>query len=110
LLSSQPPDLRKYFLIFPKSFPIKLPSPLKSPPPAVRGEGRLRVSHPIGKDKGMTLFVLPVTILEVVWVAEKVYRLSRKSIRELVEAILNVPELKCPLKHVFRKALITYET
>ena len=54
------------------------------------------------KDKGMTLFVLPVTILEVVWVTEKVYRLSRKTIRELVEAILNTPELKCPLEHVFR--------
>ena len=62
------------------------------------------------KDKGTTLFVLPVTILEVVWVTEKVYRLSRKTIRELVEAILNTPELKCPLEQVFRQALVTYET
>jgi predicted nucleic-acid-binding protein len=62
------------------------------------------------KDKGTTLFVLPVTILEIVWVAEKVYRLSRKTIRELVEAILNTPELKCPLESVFRQALMTYET
>jgi len=62
------------------------------------------------KDKGTTLFVLPVAILEVVWVAEKVYRLSRKTIRELVEAILNTPELRCPLERVFRQALITYET
>ena len=62
------------------------------------------------KDKGMTLFVLPMAILEVVWVAEKVYRLSRKTIRELVEAILNTPELRCPLERVFRQALITYET
>jgi predicted nucleic-acid-binding protein len=62
------------------------------------------------KDKGTTLFVLPVTILEVVWVTEKVYRLSRKTIRELVEAILNTPELKCSLEHVFRQALVTYET
>ena len=61
------------------------------------------------KDKGITLYVLPVTILEIVWVTEKVYRLSRKSIKELVEAILNTPELKCPLEHVFRQALITYE-
>jgi len=43
-------------------------------------------------------------------VTEKVYRLSRKTIRELVEAILNTPELKCPLEHVFRQALVTYET
>jgi predicted nucleic-acid-binding protein len=62
------------------------------------------------KDKNMTLYVLPVTILEIVWVTEKVYRLTRKTIRELVEAILNTPELKCPLEHVFRQALISYET
>ena len=62
------------------------------------------------KDKDMTLYVLPVTILEIVWVAEKVYHLSRKAIRGLVEAILNTPELKCPLEQLFRQALITYET
>jgi predicted nucleic-acid-binding protein len=62
------------------------------------------------KDKGTTLFILPVTILEIVWVTEKVYRLNRKTIRELVEAILNTPELKCPLEPVFRQAIITYET
>ena len=62
------------------------------------------------KDRGITLYLLPVTILEIVWVTEKVYRLRRKTIRELVEAILNTPNLKCPLEHVFRQALITYET
>lgn len=62
------------------------------------------------KSKGITLYLLPVTILEIVWVTEKVYRLSRKTIRELVEAILNTPDLKCPLERVFRQALITYET
>ncbi|MGZ6201988.1 MAG: PIN domain-containing protein [Thermodesulfobacteriota bacterium] len=62
------------------------------------------------KGKGTTLFVLPATILEVVWVTEKVYPLGRKTIRELVEAILNTAELKCPLQHVFRQALVTYET
>ncbi len=62
------------------------------------------------KEKGIVLYVLPVTILEIVWVTEKVYRLSRKAIRELIEAILNTPELKCPLEQVFRQALITYET
>jgi predicted nucleic-acid-binding protein len=62
------------------------------------------------KEKNIVLYVLPVTILEIVWVTEKVYRLSRKAIRELVEAILNTPELKCPLEQVFRQALITYET
>ena len=62
------------------------------------------------KEKNIALYLLPVTILEIVWVMEKVYRLSRKGIRELVEAILNTPELMCPLEQVFRQALITYET
>ncbi len=62
------------------------------------------------KEKGIVLYVLPVTILEIVWVTEKVYRLSRKAIRELIEAILNTPELNCPLEQVFRQALIIYET
>lgn len=62
------------------------------------------------KNKGINLYILPVTILEIVWVSEKVYHLNRKNIRELVEAILNTPELKCPLEHVFRNALVTYET
>jgi predicted nucleic-acid-binding protein len=62
------------------------------------------------KDRGITLYLPPVTILEIVWVTEKVYRLNRKTIRELVEAILNTPNLKCPLERVFRQALITYET
>jgi predicted nucleic-acid-binding protein len=54
--------------------------------------------------------VLPVTLLEIVWVTEKVYRLTRKAIRELVVAILNTPELKYPLEQVFRQALVTYES
>lgn len=62
------------------------------------------------KTKGISLYILPITILEIVWVGEKVYHLDRKTVRELVEAILNTPGLKCPLEHVFRQALITYET
>jgi predicted nucleic-acid-binding protein len=62
------------------------------------------------REKNITLYLIPVAILEIVWVMEKVYRLSRKGIRDLVEAILNTPELKCSLEHVFRQALVTYET
>lgn len=62
------------------------------------------------KSKNITLYLLPVTMLEIVWVMEKVYRLGRKDIRQLVEAILNTPELKCPLEEVFRSAIITYES
>jgi len=61
-------------------------------------------------NKGITLYLLPVTVLEIVWVLEKVYKLDRKTIREIVEATLNTPQMKCYLENVFRKALIAYET
>lgn len=61
------------------------------------------------RKKDMLLYLLPVTILEIVWVLEKVYKFDRKKIRELVEAILNTPELKAELDDVFRKALVVYE-
>ena len=61
-----------------------------------------------GKD-GIALHLTPVTILEIVWVLEKVYKLKRKEIRELAEAIMNTPQLKVELEETFRKALRVYE-
>jgi predicted nucleic-acid-binding protein len=58
---------------------------------------------------GKRLHVLPVTILEIVWVLEKVYKLDRRSIRELADAILNTGELAVENGEVFRKALAVYE-
>jgi predicted nucleic-acid-binding protein len=58
---------------------------------------------------GKRLHVLPVAILEVVWVLEKVYKLDRRSIRELADAILNTGELIVENGEVFRKALAIYE-
>ncbi len=58
---------------------------------------------------GKRLPVLPVAILEVVWVLEKVYKLDRRSIRELADAILNTGELIVENGEVFRKALAVYE-
>jgi len=58
---------------------------------------------------GKRLHVLPLTILEVVWVLEKVYKLDRRSIRELADAILNTGELAVESGEVFRKALAVYE-
>ena len=58
---------------------------------------------------GKRLHVLPVAILEVVWVLEKVYKLDRHSIRELADAILNTGELIVENGEVFRKALAVYE-
>jgi len=59
-------------------------------------------------EKGLILYLLPVAVLETVWVLEKVYSFSRKAVREVVEAILNTPELKVEQEAVFRKALQAY--
>ena len=58
---------------------------------------------------GKRLHVLPVAILEIVWVLEKVYKLDRRSIRELADAILNTGELIVENGDAFRKALAVYE-
>jgi predicted nucleic-acid-binding protein len=59
-------------------------------------------------EKDLILYLLPVAVLETVWVLEKVYAFPRKEVREVVEAILNTPELKVEQEAVFRKALKTY--
>jgi predicted nucleic-acid-binding protein len=47
--------------------------------------------------------------METVWVLEKLYKFQRKTIREIIEAILNTPELKIEMETVFRKAIRNYE-
>ena len=59
-------------------------------------------------ERDLILYLLPVAVLETVWVLEKVYAFPRKAVREVVEAILNTPELKVEQEAVFRKALKTY--
>ena len=59
--------------------------------------------------RGIVLHILPVTMLEIVWVLEKVYKFGRKEIRELAEAIINTPKLKVEMGDVFLKALKVYE-
>lgn len=61
------------------------------------------------KRKEVILYILPIAIIEIVWVLEKYYKLDKKVIRELVEAILNTPELKCEMEYVFKKAIKSYE-
>src|SRR4030042_3643822 len=61
------------------------------------------------KREGIILYLLPVAVLETVWVLEKVYKLQRKAIKELIEAILNTSEFRCEMGNVFRKAIKTYE-
>lgn len=60
-------------------------------------------------ENGVVLHVIPITIMEIVWVLEKVYKLPKKSIRELTEAIINTPQLKVDLAGVFLNALKVYE-
>ena len=62
------------------------------------------------KQKGITLFMPPVAVLETVWVLEKVYKYDRKTVREFVEAILNTPHLKIEMEDVFKKAIEVYES
>jgi len=59
--------------------------------------------------KGIALHILPVTMLEIVWVLEKVYKFGRKEVRELAEAIINTPQLKVEMGDVFLRALKVYE-
>jgi predicted nucleic-acid-binding protein len=61
------------------------------------------------KDKGITIYLLPVAVMETVFVLEKVYKIDRKEIKELLLAILNTPEIKIEMEDVFRKALEVYE-
>ena len=60
-------------------------------------------------EKGLVLHVIPVTILEIVWVLEKVYKYPKKAIRELAEAIINTQQLKVEMGGVFLNALKVYE-
>jgi predicted nucleic-acid-binding protein len=62
------------------------------------------------KQKGITLHVPPVVLLEIVWVLEKIYHYAKPAVREIVEAILNTPQLKCTDGEVFRKAIVAYES
>jgi predicted nucleic-acid-binding protein len=60
-------------------------------------------------EQGIVLHIFPVTMLEIVWVLEKVYKYKKKAVRELAEAIINTPQLKVELADVFLKALKVYE-
>jgi len=60
-------------------------------------------------NKGEALYVLPVALMETVFVLEKVYKIDRKKIREMLEAILNTPVLRFEMGDIFRKAIKVYE-
>ena len=60
------------------------------------------------KDQNLILYLLPVALLETVWVLEKVYKFGKIEVKEVVEAILNTPEFRVELETVFKKAIQTY--
>ena len=57
---------------------------------------------------GIYLHVLPVALIETVFVLEKIYKFSKLEIKELIEGILNTPELHCELDNIFRQAVSLY--
>lgn len=61
------------------------------------------------KKNGIALHLLPIAVMEIVWVLEKVYKFDRKRIREIATALLNTPELHVEMEDAFRKALTVYE-
>ena len=60
------------------------------------------------KDRGVSLYLLPVAVMEIVFVLEKVYKIKKKSIKELVTAILNTPEIRVESEDIFRRAIEVY--
>ncbi|MGB9612629.1 MAG: PIN domain-containing protein [Candidatus Margulisiibacteriota bacterium] len=55
------------------------------------------------------LYISDLTVAEVVWVLEKVYKCSRTDIREKVEAILNTPNLIFQNKEIIAECTILYD-
>ncbi len=60
------------------------------------------------KRNGLNLHILPVALIETVFVLEKIYKLPKAEIKELTESILNTPEFHCEMEDVFRKAILIY--
>ena len=60
------------------------------------------------RGQGIALYILPVAILETVYVLEKVYKLDKKSVAERIAALLNTPDIITELESVFLKAIKSY--
>lgn len=55
------------------------------------------------------LYTSTLVITEVVWVLEKVYRLSRPDIVSYIQKILNTPHLECDEKDILLTAIGLYQ-
>ena len=60
------------------------------------------------KNKGVSLYVLPVAVIETVYVLEKVYKIPKIVVKEPIEAILNTQEFNIESEQVFRDAMSLY--
>jgi predicted nucleic-acid-binding protein len=60
------------------------------------------------KNKGVSLYILPIALIETVYVLEKVYKISKATVKELIEAILNTQEFNIESEQVFRDAISLY--
>ncbi len=60
-------------------------------------------------NRELMLYILPVAVLETVWILEKYYRLPKKKVRDFVEALLNTPDIICDMENVFKQAIVVYE-
>lgn len=61
------------------------------------------------RNRELVLHLLPVSVLETVWILEKYYQLPKKKVRDFVEAILNTHEIVCDMENVFKSAIAVYE-
>ena len=57
---------------------------------------------------GISLYLPPIVILEIVFVLERMYKLAKSEIGKLIEGILNTPNLKCEMRDIFRNAIQIY--
>jgi len=58
----------------------------------------------------LVLHVIPIVVLEIVWMLEKIYKWPRGKISELIQALLNTPELKVEMRDMVNQAIQLYET
>jgi predicted nucleic-acid-binding protein len=57
----------------------------------------------------IALYIMPIVILEIVWVLEKFYKWSRKDVSEIIETILSTPEIRVEMKDVIFQAIQLYK-
>jgi predicted nucleic acid-binding protein len=73
-----------------------------------QAEGLTRLREKARK-KEIELILLPIVVMEVGWVLEKFYKLSREKVCDYLEAIVSIPEIKLIDEEVIQEALRLYK-